>query len=517
MEVTFDSTVRLFFNKYSDQDPQLIWEKKKLVEFAEKNPTFFTRHFPFYKCFVYVYDRSDELVKSLCQFSTDDASTFASHLKKKHTAETYACFYCNEKSEKFTEAIPLIRHIVKKHGSRFFQCNNCSYRAITCEHVNIHQSMKHSTLNYKNSILFCLKTPHSSKHLRLKEFYDHSRVSKTNKSFYQCLFCSTVSVLRSDLFAHYVGEHPDYPMLYYHKAPLKADLVEVEVAINDVPKKFQKPSELIHEEPELFNEHDDDDDDFFTNDRAGCFFCSEWVSIKLLKAHLYEHLFGDSPRELDCKSLDDVFFFNWMNNFTNMQGAYFLEENEKDGDGFFHKQCQLCLKMSLDGDVSLFYSDHESKYSLRMQKIHFINHSSFKPFMCLPCERNGQGQFFLPDEKNTILKHLVLCHHPLMVSIGALKELCFFKNLYDLPEEEWESDIKPILIQESLVMEFSSRNEELFKIWKWENILALKTLEGKYYESIKKFNALIANYDLEVSMEREQVADKDDATEEISA
>ncbi len=269
---------------------------------------------------------------------------------------------------------------------------------------------------------------------------------------------------------------------------------DVRLKIKEAPKTFQKPSELVHVEEELYTENDDDD--FFPDDKAACFFCyNKPVSLKLLKAHLCGHLF-DPKRKLDRKSFEDAFFLNWINNFSSMQGAYFVEENGRDDNSFFHKQCQICLKFSLDSDFARFCNPElESKYSLRAQKLHFINHSSFKPFKCSPCERNGQGHFWMPDDKNIILKHLVLCHHSLMISIAVLKELCFFRNLYELSEEDWETVIKPLLSHENLVIEFSSQNELLSQNWKGDNLLALKKLESQYYRSIRKFNLLIANYE----------------------
>lgn len=101
MEVTFDESVRFFVSNYSDQLPRLIWNDECLIKFANKNDNFFARQMPFFKCFVFVYDEFDRLVKSKCQFSTSDSNTYVDHLKTKHIENStyYACFYCYESTK----------------------------------------------------------------------------------------------------------------------------------------------------------------------------------------------------------------------------------------------------------------------------------------------------------------------------------------------------------------------------------------------------------------------------------
>lgn len=136
------------------------------------------------------------------------------------------------------DAKKLIVHMISVHKHRRYQCNLCLFRAISADHVNIHQKVIHpeyhkSTLKKKQlngkscKILRCppvsLETAnqripseveiyHNHKHRRLNN-------DETHNKEYQCVYCNYMNESMTKVVEHCVQTHPDYHILYYIPEP----------------------------------------------------------------------------------------------------------------------------------------------------------------------------------------------------------------------------------------------------------------------------------------------------------
>src|SRR5690606_2722827 len=134
---------------------------------------------PFFKCSP--VDRATERTIS-CSFATDTRSEYTVHLKRVHKGAKFTCLYCQlggggagKEPSLFVTPIALLRHIATCHKHRFFQCSLCPYRAITADHVNVHQTVQHP--DQSPLVLLC-RTPSLKDKLQLRLFYDRFKVDR---------------------------------------------------------------------------------------------------------------------------------------------------------------------------------------------------------------------------------------------------------------------------------------------------------------------------------------------------
>ena len=133
----------------------------------------------------------------------------------------------------FRSPIALITHLDKIHKNQHFQCNCCSYRAITADHVNLHQLFCHQNVCQENRCIY-QKTPPQNSSLKLKYFYDKYRIEHIaeNRYRYQCLYCKYCSNIFQETIQHLVRLHPEFPLLYYDNSD-DDDQIIIMAIVND--------------------------------------------------------------------------------------------------------------------------------------------------------------------------------------------------------------------------------------------------------------------------------------------
>lgn len=341
--------------------------------------------------------------------------------------------------------INLLRHIDTIHKNRYFQCDQCYYRAITPDHVNIHQTFFHlnnSPLS-ERKIFFC-QVPSINQQLTLKSFYDNYKYVNNCLKQYQCLYCVYSTQDFQQLILHQVTVHLDFPLLYYD-----CDNVFVD--------KQNKTIQLTDDEDLLTS--DDDDDNTLT---YICFFCDTNItSRQSIRTHLYRHLFGTINKTWDS------FFDNWISWFVSTQHSYLT-----DGPKQYSTACPLCHKLD-----STPPTNH--KKNLSNEKVHFVLHSCFKPIKCLLCVKENRGDFWLPNLIKRILNHLNEFHQQHLDQCDSMKE--FQLNSFKISQYSFKHwfELKQKLISKSFIVEYSARNMTNSKLC-LEEQNALKILEDQY-------------------------------------
>lgn len=376
----------------------------------------------------------------------------------------------------------MIRHIDTTHLYRAYQCNLCNYRAISSDHIFLHQTFAHKCTFSSCSILQC-PFPKCS-HLQLKHFFDRYKTHNAKVGAYQCVFCQATSFSCSGIVSHLIEVHPDFPMLYYLPNP------EINHNICSIKNSNGHNSENL--QPEMILPDDAHSNDDLQEGKFVCFFCSKFSdTFKLMKEHLLkDHLDINEPKSLMQGSPDDEFILNWIHNFLNMQNAYLLDENSLY-ECFFHDMCNICCNLSRSRPLSPIPPDSQGRLTTSMQKVHFILHSCFKPVKCNLCAHENQGDFWLPDLKRFIVMHLYHCHQAQVDAIPAFHdfELFNFVRLRELPEKEWQSNQKQILLNEQVITIYSTKSDVIRDNWKLANQRALKRLEDRYLQAIEDFDA----------------------------
>lgn len=132
----------------------------------------------------------------------------------------------------------LVIHMNETHKYRRFQCNQCLFRAMSADHINIHQSVIHTRLHNSSllnkqidgkicKIIECpaIDSSHSTPVLpKLSHFYDRFHTNRKNNdgnhdNKYQCLYCLFMSEVKREVIDHCAQRHADYPIMFYNPEP----------------------------------------------------------------------------------------------------------------------------------------------------------------------------------------------------------------------------------------------------------------------------------------------------------
>lgn len=383
--------------------------------------------YEFYKCACIEQKR----VFQSCGYATNVRNDFIEHVQREHSHTNLICIYCHLKDSKklkhFRKPITLAIHMDKFHTNQHFQCNSCSYRAITADHVNLHQLFCHhqsSLCSENRKIIYCNISQNETTNLTLKYFYDKYKIDRnteTNCQF-QCLYCDCCWDVFQELIQHMVRFHPEYPLLYYFSRQNEIHL-----------------DQNISEFSTINGDHLDDDSDNDVNIQFCCFFCDNKFLTKIaIRKHLIEHLFDSTEKNRD------EFFNNWIDSFILNQHSY----------REFYPECPICLKLVVNGENN----DHRRLCS--NQKAHYIEHSSYKKYKCILCYKDKREDYWLPELYHHITDHVHTIH-----------------------PEKINLELKNIL------MDYSANNEDLIEYFDDDNLEALKRLERQYQKNLSSFSS----------------------------
>ncbi|XP_054163304.1 uncharacterized protein LOC128961121 [Oppia nitens] len=181
-----------------------------------------------------------------CFATYNSDMAFARHCLNCHPKQLVHCIYCYPKANQDDNKIldkrlpdDLIDHMLAEHCGRQYQCNLCLYRAITADHVYVHQSLMHRDvydytvrnrreLNGKLcKVIECVppvRVTATGKLATVSDAYQHyaaHRWERLNNSDpkhsrdYQCLYCDYMSPYGKQVVSHCCHEHPDRHILYY--------------------------------------------------------------------------------------------------------------------------------------------------------------------------------------------------------------------------------------------------------------------------------------------------------------
>nr|XP_027197872.1 uncharacterized protein LOC113792168 [Dermatophagoides pteronyssinus] len=401
-----------------------------------------------------------------CKFSSNLQSDFHSHLQHEHEFTKYFCRYCFLKDSSnrryFRSPIALITHLDKIHKNQHFQCNCCSYRAITADHVNLHQLFCHQNVCQENRCIY-QKTPPQNSSLKLKYFYDKYRIEHIaeNRYRYQCLYCKYCSNIFQETIQHLVRLHPEFPLLYYDDSDDDDDEFSTNINNNNNIQTLSKDGDHHHINNRKFINVRNNAINQNTNEFC-CFFCDEKFSLKKkIRDHLIQHLFDSNEK------IRHEFFENWIQTFISKQ-HYFKE---------FYPQCPICLKLGYNPIEPKIVSKFVN--SNNQHKEHYMEHSSFQKFKCLICFNDQQIDYWLKDSYHYIINHMNEFH-----SEQIQKSIPYdFKNNNIIL---WQQ-IKHFLQEKSILMEYTAANIEIMKHFNNDNLNALKRLEEQYQRHLSLF------------------------------
>lgn len=387
----------------------------------------------------------------------------------------------------FDLGLNLIRHIDVKHQNLRYRCNQCFYRGISIEHVNLHQIVRHESFMKRGQCQVILCQVPSGSNLDLQYFYSNCGISfvKNFSTKFQCFFCFHKSHSLHKLVYHQVEKHPDFPLLYYlpYESQKTLNNGHCTTSSTDVIPKFNtsEKSEFLSESHKI------------------CFFCDfQSTSAKVIKYHLSAHLFG--PKKVKY----DPFFDNWMDNFIEMQGSYILENDQ------FSKLCSICTNLKRFSHAALEsrnespeVSDNvpEANYNVpeakdNVPELHFIVHSCFKPIKCLLCDQENVGHFYMPNRKMRIIDHLVYFHRKQIQNYPDVRNsgLFNFTMARECTQQEWDH-FKELLIEESIIFEYT---EESVTSLATTDQKALVMLKSRYVDLLNLFHCAADHEALDV-------------------
>jgi hypothetical protein len=157
---------------------------------------------------------------------------FTKHLNEKHPNEELFCIYCypevNDRTtvKKNYNHRYLVKHMFKRHRFRRYQCNQCLYRALTEDHLNIHQSLTHESNSDQNvcKIFKCLPINGENSVPNLYYYYNRYKTERfntdgKNETLFQCLYCDFMNEDLKQVINHCVDKHLDYPIMYFIPEP----------------------------------------------------------------------------------------------------------------------------------------------------------------------------------------------------------------------------------------------------------------------------------------------------------
>ncbi|XP_054163264.1 uncharacterized protein LOC128961080 isoform X2 [Oppia nitens] len=410
----------------------------------------------FYKCTKNWVKQSDSN-GNRCFATRHSEINYFTHLNDQHSEEELFCMYCYElmsfsRLKKYNNRY-LLKHMIKRHRFRRFQCNLCLYRAITEDHVIIHQKKHHKFLYQKTidgklvssndticKIYFCQSITEDTKFPNLKDFYENCKnpirlnSEGKNETYFQCLYCHFLNEDINKVVEHSVDKHPDYPILYYIPEPqvslsassLVMDFINYDsyVPINQPKQEPQDNSisSTIEAEVRINGEKNkrkiDDNNENQTKrlrietiDKQNesnssheliqkniiCLFCDElFKDIESAKKHIEGHMSGQQISHFWCKKVS-----KWSQHFLLKQEQLCSYEQSDDMDKrSVYYNCPLCVKLAkVNKRIAKRYEQFSDIRN------HLWQHSCWLSVKCKLCS------IYLPNCDALVVKHLVVNHY----------------------------------------------------------------------------------------------------------
>jgi hypothetical protein len=201
---------------------------------SETNQSLVDKKFcDFFKCtknFINTENRDQNNGKCFATRNTE--LLFTKHLNEKHPNEELFCIYCypevNDRTtvKKNYNHRYLVKHMIKRHRFRRYQCNQCLYRALTEDHLNIHQSLTHESNSDQKvcKIFKCLPISGENSVPNLYYYYNRYKTERfntdgKNETLFQCLYCDFMNEDLKQVINHCVDKHLDYPIMYFIPEP----------------------------------------------------------------------------------------------------------------------------------------------------------------------------------------------------------------------------------------------------------------------------------------------------------
>lgn len=152
-----------------------------------------------------------------CLFVTNNFKTFNEHLRTIHEDDKFYCIYCFhpfEDGKIFMKRKKFLTHLVVHHKFRRYQCNRCSYRAVTPEHVENHllNSTVHPDVDNAESKIIVCQPITAKTMLSFRINLHHPLIQRRLSNFtteFNCIYCSFSHNSKESLFTHLSSTHLD--------------------------------------------------------------------------------------------------------------------------------------------------------------------------------------------------------------------------------------------------------------------------------------------------------------------